>query len=100
MATYALPSALDANTTEFAGGTSGVSSPSMIRTTFIVPAGSAADAIEEIADAATGAGWTLSEREPNGFTGDKQIDGISAQILIAGIESDDTVWVQVSSRDG
>ena len=98
MATYALPAAIDTRTSEFAGGTSGVSSPSMFRLSFTVPAGGAAAAIDEIASAATGAGWELTPRLPNGFTGDKKIDGMPAQLLIAGILQDDTVWFQLSSR--
>jgi hypothetical protein len=100
MASYALPSAVDTRTNENAGGTSlGISSPAWIRNTFTVPAGGAADAVAEIADAATDAGWTLRPRELNGFSDDKRIDGVFAQILIGGIEQDDTVWVEVSSRD-
>ena len=34
----------------------------------------------------------------HGFTGDKKIDGMPAQLLIAGILQDDTVWFQLSSR--
>jgi hypothetical protein len=99
MASYSLPSAVDTRTNEIAGGTSlGISSPAWVRNTFTVPAGGVADAIAEIADAATDAGWTLRPRELNGFTGEKKIDGILAQILIGGIEPDDIVWVEVSSR--
>ena len=98
MADYALPAAIDTRATEFVGGTSGVSSPSTVRFTFRVPAGDAAAAIEEIASAAADAGWELREREPNGFTGDKKIDGMNAQIFIAGIVQDDIVWFELSSR--
>ena len=98
MTTYALPAAIDTRTSEIVGGTSGVSSPSMFRITFTVPEGDAATAIEEIAMAATDAGWQLTPREPNGFTGDKKIDGMPAQIFIAGIIQDDTVWFELSSR--
>ena len=48
--------------------------------------------------AATGAGWELTPRQLIGFNGDKQIDGMRAQILIAGIIQDDTVWFELSSR--
>ena len=99
MASYALPSAIDTRTNEIAGGNTLISSPAWIRNTFTVPAGGAADAIDEIADAATAAGWTLRERQTIGFSGDKRIDGVFAQIMIAGIEQDDTVWVEVSSRE-
>jgi hypothetical protein len=100
MASFALPSAIETNTTEFVGGTSNASSPSMIRNTFTVPDDTAQDALVELAEAATAAGWALREREPNGFAGEREIGGITAQIVIAGIEQDDTVWVVVSSRDG
>ena len=99
MANHVLPAAVDSRTNEVVGGTSGVSSPSTVRTTFTVPDGGAGDAIEEIARAARDAGWELSAREPNGFSGDKKIDGIAAQILIAAIDQDDTVWVELSSRE-
>ncbi len=98
MATYALPGAVDTRATEFEGGTSGVSSPSRVRRSFTVPAGGAEAAIEEIAIAATEAGWELTPREPNGFTGHKKIDGMDAQIFIAAIVQDDTVWFELSSR--
>lgn len=98
MATYVLPAAVDSRTSEIVGGTSGVSSPSAVRTTFTLPDGGAADAIEEIARAATDAGWELQPRELIGFNGEKKIDGINAQIVIAGIDQDDTVWVELSSR--
>ncbi len=98
MATYALAAAIDTRTNEIVGGTSGVSSPSMVRITFTVPEGGAEAAIEEIAMAATDAGWELTPRELNGFNGDKKINGMSAQILIAGIIQDDTVWLELSSR--
>jgi hypothetical protein len=100
MAAYELPGATDTVTTEFAGGTSDVSSPSMIRNTFTVPDSGVAAAIDEIAAAAVAAGWVLTGREPSGYSGDKDIDDISAQILIAGIDNDNTVWVEVSSRSG
>ena len=99
MANYVLPAAIDSRTNEVVGGTSGVSSPSTVRTTFTVPDRGAGDAIEEIARAARDAGWELSPREPNGFSGDKKIDGIAAQILIAAIDEDNTVWVELSSRE-
>lgn len=99
MATYVLPAALDSRVYEKVGGTSGVSSPSTVRTTFTVPDGGVGDAIEELARAARDAGWELSAREVIGFSGDKEIDGITAQILIAAIEQDNTVWVELSSRE-
>ena len=42
IATYMLPAAIDTRATEIVGGTSGVSSPSMVRITFTVPEGGVA----------------------------------------------------------
>jgi hypothetical protein len=34
---------------------------------------------------------------PNGYSGEKTVDGLQAQIMIAGIDADDVVWVELST---
>ena len=97
MTTYELPSAVTSTTTESAGGTSAVSSPSTFRRRFTVSTGEADEAISAIADAAVQAGWTLHPIG-DGYGGDKTIDDINAQITIQGILADDVVWFELSSR--
>jgi hypothetical protein len=97
MTTYELPSAVTSKTTESAGGTSAVSSPSTFRRRFTVATGEGDEAIRAIAEAAVKAGWTLHPIG-DGYGGDKTIDDINAQITIQGVLADDVVWFELSSR--
>jgi hypothetical protein len=98
MAEYSLPGAVDERVTESPGSTGpGVPSPATVRRTSTVPSGTVPEALDAIADAARGNGWTLRERVPNGYSGEKTVDGLQAQIMIAGIDADDVVWVELST---
>lgn len=101
MASYDLPGALSVEVFESVGHIRppGVGSPSSITRTFTVAAGTSADELEVIADAARREGWRVSVSEFSGFSGDKTIDGWYSQIRITGIESDDLVWFELSSGD-
>ncbi len=100
MADYELPGAVDARDTQSAGSTGpGVPSPAKVRRTFTVAEGGVPDALTTLADAARADGWTLHDRAPNGYSGEKTIDDLLAQIVIAGIDADDIVWVEISTRD-
>ncbi len=98
MASYELPGALDATFTEMAGGTAQIASPSEVTRRFTVAAGGVDAAIEEIAAAAVDAGWELRPREVVGFSGDKRIDGLRAQMVISGTDDNNHVWITISSR--
>jgi hypothetical protein len=69
----------------------------MIRRTFTVPPGEGEAAIAEIAAAAVDADWDLEENGLVGFSGDKRINGIIAQLRITGNVLDDIVWFELFS---
>lgn len=95
-----LPNARSARTTTSAGSTGpGVTSPAKVRTTFTVPAGTVDAAIAELAAQARAGGWSLEPRPLLGFSGEKTIDGYFSQAVIAGIEADGTVWVEIYTQD-
>ncbi len=98
MASYELPGALDATFTEMAEGTAQIASPSEVTRRFTVAAGGVDAAIEEMAAAAVAAGWELRPREVVGFSGDKRIDGLRAQMVISGTDDNNHVWITISSR--
>lgn len=99
MAQVDLPMAVDTRVTDSAGSTGPKPTPARIRHTFTVPAGDFQAAIDELSDRAEAAGWSLTPRAVVGFDGTRTIDGHDAQLLIDGIESQDQVWVEVSTRD-
>jgi hypothetical protein len=89
----------DVRVTDSAGSTGSKPTPARIRRTFTVPAGEFATAIGVLADEAEAAGWELHPRAVTGFDGTKSIEGYTAQLLITGIESQNLVWVEISTRD-
>lgn len=99
MATYELSGAIDVRATETPGNSGpGVPSPAAVRRTFTVPGGGVDAAIEALAGAARKAGWTLEERLVIGYDGEKTLNGLFAQITIAGIVDQDVVWVDIRTR--
>lgn len=99
MAEVDLPMALDTRVTDTAGSTGPKPTPARIRHTFTVPADDFQAAIDELADRAEAAGWALTPRAVVGFDGSRTVEGYKAQLLIAGIEAQDQVWVEVSTQD-
>jgi len=98
MAEYDLPNAVDVRVTESPGSTGpGVPSPSKLRRTFTTTDSGVPSALEAIAEAARAEGWTLRERIPNGYSGEKKVDDLLAQIVIAGIDADDLAWLEIST---
>ena len=95
---YELSVAIESETTEMAGGTSAVASPSEIRMNYTVAAADFDSAIDELGSAAADAGWALTERELVGYQGDKRIDDLDAQIQIAGNTDSNIVWMRIWSR--
>lgn len=98
MTTYELNGALDRAQTEISGGTSPVSSPSDITTTFTVEPGTALSAAEVVAADARTLGWELEPKDPNGYYGIKFIEDITATLTISAAATGDTVSVSLSSR--
>ncbi len=100
LADVELPDALDVRLSESAGRVGGgVGAPATVRRTFTVPEGGVGAAMEALAEAARAAGWSVTERSPNGFVGEKDVGGYSAQLLIAGVENENVTWVEISTRD-
>jgi hypothetical protein len=100
MATYQLPSAVTTRSSQIAGTADFIEdTPAMITRRFTVPPGEGEAAMAEIAAAAEDEGWDVSKSEFGGYSGDKKIDGIRAQISIRGIVSDDIVWFDLYTRD-
>ncbi len=100
MADYDLPNALLVRATETAGHIGpGVSSPAVIRRTFTVAEGAVLAELDVIADAARREGWTIEEGAFGGYSGDKTIDGLFSQIWITGIDSDNILWMALSTGD-
>lgn len=102
MATYELPSAITTRSSENEGSSGFFSiedTPSTISKFFTVPPGEGEAAMAEIAAAARDAGWDVVETEFGGYSGDKKIDNIHAQISIRGNVSDDIVWFDLLTRD-
>lgn len=100
MADYDLPNALAVKVTESPGSTGpGVGAPATLRRTFTVPHGTVLAELDVIADAARSEGWTIDEGANGGYSGDKTIDGLFSQIRIRGIDNDNVVWFQLSTRD-
>jgi hypothetical protein len=95
MADVDLPDAVDAKTTESLEG----DTPAKIRQTFTVPAGSVFEGVEVFASAARSAGWDLQPAASGGYEGSKEIDGLSAKIIITGLDDGNVLWVEISTRD-
>ncbi len=99
MATFELPGAVEVRVSETPGSSGlGVPSPAAVRRTYTVPDGGVEAAIEALAVAAREAGWILEERLVIGYDGEKTLEGMFAQITIAGIADQDVVWVDISTR--
>ncbi len=99
MAEVELTGATDVRVTEAGGSTGAKPVPARIRHTFTIEDDDIGPAIDELAAAAEDAGWVLTPRVTVGFDGTKTIDDLDAQLLIAGIEAERRVWVEVSTRD-
>ncbi len=100
LADVELDDAVGVRDSETAGSVGvGVGAPASIQRTFTVPDGTVPAALEALADAARAAGWSVAERSPNGFTGQKDVGGYFAQLVIAGIENENLAWVEISTRD-
>ena len=91
--------AVDSRVTDSAGSTGPKPTPARIRHTFEVPPGEFRAAVDELAARAEAAGWDLAPRATVGFDGTRTIEGYDATLLIDGIESEDRVWVEVSTQD-
>lgn len=81
-------------------GNAGVKpAPAQYRRTFVLSADSDVDAaITSLAEEARAAGWTLVPREQIGFNGTKQIESVSAQLVISAVAAERTVWIELSAR--
>lgn len=76
----------------------GLPAPATVRRTFVLSAGPIGPALDQLAAAATAAGWVLLPRDVVGWSGRKTIDGADAQLVIAGVEVERTVWIEISAR--
>ena len=100
MATYQLPSAVTTRSSEIAGTADWIEdTPAMITRRFTVPPGEGEAAMAAIAAAAEDEGWDVSKSEFGGYSGDKTIGDIYAQISISGLVSDDVVWFDLYTRE-
>jgi hypothetical protein len=102
LAQVSVPGAVDARHTEREGGGSitGFESPTSVQTTFYLPtAASRDDAVELLADAAREAGWELEPSEYGGYSGFREVEGLSVQAIIRPSSIEPRVSVELSTRD-
>lgn len=95
------PSGVASERVSESSGNSGIGKPepARYRRTFVLAADAdVAAAIEELADGARAAGWTLEPRDLVGYNGTKQIESVDAQLVITAVEAERTVWIELSAR--
>ena len=91
--------AIDDRVTEAKGSTGALPSPTTLRHTFVLSTADVAGALDELARAATAAGWTVEPLDTSGYRGRKDIGDFEAQLVIEGIAAERTAWIELSTRD-
>lgn len=94
-----VPSATDERMTEREGNGGAKPVPAKVRRTFTVPAGGVDAVIDDLADEARTAGWDLEPRAAIGFNGSKEVGGLDSQLIIAGIPTEQRVWIEIYTDD-